>query len=194
MMIRPRARQFLLSGMFSLALFFGILCSSAWATQILLRSPRELGDASSLVVQARVVSTRSFWNASHSKILTGIELAVERGFKGNAPTKVQVVQLGGVVDGVRMHVAGSLSWHRGEELLLFLENARGNTYRVAGFSQGKFLVERAGDGTIFVRRPAPTDIEFVQAGKRITAAYGQQLRIPLRRFLAESLPSYREEK
>jgi len=197
MSVQRRAWQLCLAlVLFCLVLSFPLSSPPAHATQILLQTPRQMGGNSELVVQARVRSTESRWNATHTKILTQIDLTVEEGFKGNAPSTLRVVQLGGVVDGVRMHVAGSLAWKPGEEVLLFLENARGGDYRVAGFSQGKFLVERdTRSGELYISRPALLETQLVGKTSGLTGkTAGSDMRMSLRRFLDESLPSIREEK
>ncbi len=144
------------------ALLFG--CAVAQATQVEYRTPRQLGDESSLVVEGKVESTRSYWNASHSKILTEAMVTVASTHKGSDLGAVRVVQLGGVVDNVRMSVAGALSWRVGEEVVLFLEPMRDGSHRVAGFSQGKFRIERdAETGRAFVRAPSMDGVGLVGA-------------------------------
>ena len=167
----------------------------AGATQILLQTPSEMGELSELVVQGRVSEVRSFWNASGTKILTEVRVEILESHKGFARNSVRIVQLGGEVDGVRMSVAGRLSWHAGEEVLVFLDEMKDENFRVAGFSQGKYLVEHdARTGESFVRRPALIDTELMaQAGMAAPKTANQELRIPLQSFLAESLPQYREE-
>ena len=130
-----------------------MLTTPSSATQILHRSLEELGSDSQLVVQGRVTDVRSYWNEAHTKILTETRVDVDRQFKGSGDDTIAVVQMGGVVDDVRMTVSGALAWRPGEEVVLFLEDSLPQTYRVAGFSQGKFAVERDRNGEVFVRRP-----------------------------------------
>jgi hypothetical protein len=140
------------------------VCSVAEATQVEYRTPRQLGDESSLVVQGTVQSTRAYWNATHTKILTEARIDVASAHKGADPGVVSVLQLGGVIDNVRMSVAGALSWRVGEEVLLFLEPMRDGSHRVSGFSQGKFRVERDVEtGNPFVHAPTMDGVELLGA-------------------------------
>jgi hypothetical protein len=189
---RARSIPLILCG---LALCLLLPPGTAQATQILLKTPSEMGRSSELVVQGRVAAVHSFWNAGGTKILTEVRVDVDRSHKGQAKDTVRIVQLGGEVDGVRMTVAGSPSWRTGEEVLVFLERMRSGDHRVAGFSQGKFLVERdARSGEAFVRRPALIDTELMaRAGMAAPKQAENALRVPLRRFLDESLLQIREE-
>ena len=126
-----------------------LLCSvlvltavTASATQILYRSPKQMGQESETAVRGTVVSVESYWNDTHSKIFTRTRISVDETYKGAEQAAIDIIQLGGVVDGVRVTVHGALQWHVGEEVLLFAERYDAAHYRVSGFSQGKFEVER----------------------------------------------------
>ena len=152
------------------------------ATQVLHKSLAELGSESQLVVQGRVVDVESHWNDAGTKILTDIHIEVDRSFKGDGADRVTVVQMGGVVDNVRMTVSGALAWSQNEEVVLFLEPSLPQAFRVAGFSQGKFSVERdLSTGRIFVTRPS-LGIEIVDAKRPDGAS-----RLPLDELLERSL-------
>jgi hypothetical protein len=134
------------------------LVTVAHATQVIQLTPQELASESVLVVDGKVSGVRSYWNEDRSKIFTETTVAVASTYKGSAPASVRVVQIGGVVGNVRMTAHGALQWKKGEEVLLFLEPATPGTYQVAGFSQGKFLIERdARNGKAFVKHAAPVD-------------------------------------
>ncbi len=130
------------------------IVSQAHATQVIFRSPSQMGSDAALVVQGTGSGVRSYWNQTHSKIFTEATIAVSATHKGQDQGIVSVTQLGGVVGNVQMSVGGSLQWSNGEEVLLFLERYDSGSYQVFGFSQGKFEVERNLDtGEAFVRRP-----------------------------------------
>ncbi len=138
--------------------------SVASATEVEYVSPRQMGDESALVVLGKVASVRSFWNDAHTKIFTEAVIQVDETYKGQAAGEARVIQMGGVVDNMQMHVYGSVIWHRGEEVLLFLDRLDADRYRVAGFSQGKFDVERDPvTGEPFIRRPSEEGVEIVGA-------------------------------
>ena len=98
-----------------------LMGSSALATQILPLSTQQLADGSPTVVRGTVVEERSYWNDAKTRILTEVEIEVAQSFKGSAPTRLRVVQMGGIVGTTKMTVAGALSWRTGEEVVLFLE-------------------------------------------------------------------------
>ena len=159
------------------------------STQILARSPEQLGATSTLVVRGRVAELSSFWNESETKILTEVEIEVDANHKGQAPTRLRVLQMGGVVGNVKMTVAGSLVWNPGEDVLLFLEDSLPNRFRVAGFSQGKFTVERdATTGELFVRQASLGAAEIVAGSTVDKTAQAGTARMPLQSLLNRALP------
>ena len=84
-----------------------LMAPLAWATQVLYRSPQQMGTESSLVVRGEVTSVRSYWNDSHTKILTETSISIGDTYKGASGGTISVVQLGGVVGHVRVNVHGS---------------------------------------------------------------------------------------
>lgn len=150
-----------------------------------------MGAESPLVVQGNVTSVRSFWNDKQTKIFTETVIEVEQTFKGQPRRTARILQLGGVVDNVRMTVHGALSWKPGEEVLLFLESYDNDRYRVAGFSQGKFNIERdPATGEPFISRPALEGSEVLGApGKDGVAPATRPVRVPLQQFVNEALDS-----
>jgi hypothetical protein len=155
---------------------------------VLQRSPKELAHESQLVVDGKVSSVRSYWNEDHSKILTEAVVAVGSTYKGGPTPSVRVVQLGGVVGNVRMTAHGAPLWKSGEEVLLFLEPALPGTFQVAGFSQGKFLIERDPQtGRAFVKPAMPVD--GPDAGAPATDASRAPERLTVQQFIDRVLPS-----
>ena len=163
--------------------------SNALATQVEYVSPRQMGDESAVVVRGNVASVRSFWNEAHTKILTETVIHVDESYKGGAGGTVRVLQLGGVVDNMRVHVHGALIWHPGEEVLLFLDRMDGGDYRVAGFSQGKFAIERDPlTGEAYVKRPALEGTELLGAPPTGEQVVGTgPVRMPLDEFVNHAL-------
>lgn len=157
------ARVFVLS----LALF--ALVPTARATQIIYQAPEQMGQEATLVVRGVVSHVQSFWNETHTKIFTETIVAVDQTYKGREVRTARLVQMGGVVGNVRVHVHGALSWRAGEEVLLFLEPDNRGSLRVTGFSQGKFDIERdPATGEMFITRPALDAI----AGAGVSGAQG----------------------
>lgn len=143
-------------------LFLAFAADIGLATKIVYRSPRELADESSHIVRGRVERVRSFWNREQTKIFTEAVIAVDETYKGAALHEARVLQLGGIVGHVNMRVEGSLAWRLDEEVLLFLEPGMQGTFNVAGFSQGKYEIERdPRTNRAFVRSPGLPDTELV---------------------------------
>lgn len=170
----------------SVLLLAALTTTSAVATQIEHRTLERLSSEAGLVVQGRVTGTRSFWNEERTRILTEIEISVDRSYKGRAPDTVRVLQMGGTVDGVKMTVHGALQWQPDAEVLVFLEPSLPSRYRVSGFSQGRFDLERdARTGETIAVRP-------VLAGAEIVGGESSALRLPLRELLAKSSLAFGE--
>ncbi len=157
--------------------------AAAQATQVVYRSPKELAGESSRIVRGRVVDVRSFWNVEKTQIFTEARIKVDETYKGGSLAEARIVQLGGVVGHVNMHVEGALSWTPREEVLLFLETGPTGALRVAGFSQGRFAIERdARTGAAFVRSPGSEGVSLVGAPRGRAPE-----RTPLDRFLDETV-------
>jgi len=158
------------------------------ATQVILQSPQDLAKDSALIVDGTVSGVRSYWNDDHSRILTEATVAVGATHKGANASSVRVLQLGGVVGNVRQTAHGALAWKRGEEVLLFLEPATTGTYQVAGFSQGKYTIERdTRTGRAFVQQAMPADGE-ASATSTPGGSTPQGGKVSLEQFLNQVLP------
>ena len=160
----------------------------AFATQVLYRTPQQLGVDSELVVMGKVQSVESYWNESKTKILTEARIEVRDTYKGAARGVVSVMQLGGVVGNVRMTVHGAVQWHSGEEVVLFLEPFQNDSFQVSGFSQGKFKVERDPDtGVAFITRPESGDVQLIGAPDGDARAASKTKRQSIDSFIGEAL-------
>lgn len=171
------------------AVFCGLLSTPAHSTQVIPRSYEELGKDSALVVRGTVDGVRSFWSPNRTKILTEILVSVEEDYKGQAPRQVRILQLGGVVDNVRVTVSGALHWQSKEEVLLFLEPYTADAYQVSGFSQGKFAIERDPvTGKAYVSRGALDGIEWAPTNSTKTVSPLQTVKkLSLDMFLDDAL-------
>lgn len=170
---------------FSVLLLGG--AGSAHATLVLHRTPEQLGIDSEVVVQGVVQNVDTFWNEDRSRILTSVDVRVEQSFKGTPSPVVRIVQMGGVVDGVRMTVAGALQWTAGDEVLVFLESTA-RDYRVAGFTQGRFDLERDPvTRQIYATRAASGETRLVDRPGAAPSA-PRPVRVLLDELVAEALP------
>jgi len=159
------------------------------ATQIRYRTAPELGRQSELVVRGKVVSVRSYWNDSHTKIFTETTIAPDETYKGRAGGVVRLVQLGGTVGNTKVTVAGAVQWRQDEEVLLFLEPYLPGTYHVSGFSQGKFTIERdPKSGKALVRQAPAGGAELIGSpAAQSTAAPDPRGRLTLDELLNQAL-------
>jgi hypothetical protein len=152
--------------------------------QVPYRSAESMGADSPFVLRGEVSSVRSFWNDNRSRILTEVLVIVSERYKGAAPAEVRIVQMGGVLDGVLMNVAGSLEWTPGEEVVVFLQDSLPGRYQVAGFTQGKFAVQRdARSGREYAVQADLGNAELVGATRVPTSG-----RMLLDDLIAEALP------
>jgi hypothetical protein len=160
------------------------LAAAGWATEVMYQSPKQLADESSRIVRGTVVSVRSYWNAGHTTILTETRIKVAETYKGAKTPEAVVVQLGGVVGHVKVNVEGALSWRPAEEVLLFLESNPDGAYQIAGFSQGKFAIERdARTGEAYVKSPAFEGVSLVGA----PPGGAKSMKAPLDQFIDETM-------
>jgi hypothetical protein len=159
------------------------------ATQLKLMAAEEMAARSERIVTGRVTGVESFWNEKRTKIFTRTTVTVDGTYKGAEGGSVDILQLGGVVDNVRVTVDGAIAWKMNEEVLLFLEPYVEGAYQVTGMSQGKFLVERDTEtGERFVSRPAIAGVEMMtldDGGGPVKDAGVQK--VSLEKFVADAL-------
>jgi hypothetical protein len=147
------------------------------ATQIIQKSPQQLGEASELVVLGKVASVQSYWNEKRTKMFTKTQIHIETTYKGQKRQSVDIIQLGGVVDNVRVTVSGALQWKQGEEVLLFLEPYMKDQYQVSGFSQGRYEIERDKEtGKAYVKVPSLEKSEIASGNKKQPAVQSASMK------------------
>ena len=110
------------------------------ASSMVSMSMEQLTQASSDIVQARVVGQASEWNSTHTQIVTVSTLAISQSLKGNAPSTLQVRQLGGTVGPVTQTIMGDVHLRAQGEYVLFLEPDSNSDYHVVGLSQGAYPI------------------------------------------------------
>ena len=69
--------------------------------------------------------------------------------------RLVITQPGGRVGDLAQRVDGLAGFTPGEEVLVFLERRGESTYHVRGMGQGKYRVERPGDGRVAQAVPEP---------------------------------------
>jgi hypothetical protein len=164
------------------------LSASAHAATVLYASPQELGAESEIVILGRVESSESGWDDSRTKIITRTRIAVDETYKGNPPAAIDVVQLGGTVGTLRVTAHGAPVWKVGEEVLLFAEPHDAVHFRVSGYTQGKFGIERdPRTGEAFVRAPRMDGILLLGAPAESGMDARLEAGVPLEEFIQHAL-------
>jgi hypothetical protein len=122
-----------------LALFAFIAAApSAWATTAVRATLSELVTDSEAVVLGTAGASTSYWEGG--RILTRVPVFVDEVWAGQATDSVvEVVTLGGEVDGIGQRVSGALRMKQGERIVLCLQRRDGEM-RPVHMSQGAFFV------------------------------------------------------
>ena len=112
-----------------------------WALEIQLPFRQVVADAESIYL-GRVVATSARWQAGRGTkaIVTEVEFAVERAYKGPAPMRTILRFHGGSIGGVTMDVEGSHRFLPGQRVVLFVAADAASPDPLVGGSQGLYLV------------------------------------------------------
>ena len=104
--------------------------------------------ASESVVRATTVSTRAGWDAQHRHIVTTVHLRTIETLKGRlAPgTEFDVLNVGGIADGIEEQIIGAPEFIAGEEVVLFLQRDTHGNLGTVDLAQGKLEVARDNAG------------------------------------------------
>src|SRR5947209_3091754 len=110
-------------------------------------SVEDLTRASTNVVVAQAVESRTEWNADKTMIFTITTFQVSESLKGQVPRTIAVRQMGGRVPHYEQKVAGVRHWQAGDQAVLFLHPsvAGDGTMAVTALMQGDFRVVQAAD-------------------------------------------------
>lgn len=164
-------------GLLILALLL-LLPAAAEGSTFVALDEEELAAASAAVVRGRVVSVDSFWNPSHTLIVTEATVEVEKALLGEAPPYIIVRTAGGVVEDYRVVAHGFPTFSESERVLLFISRddvrplglvePRGDqpSFRVTGFAQGHFRILTNRFGQDVVVPTLDADIELVRRDGR----------------------------
>ena len=167
-------------------LVVALAAPAARATQVTHLDLPTLARTSSDIVVGRVEGTQPHWNASHTKIVTDVTVAVTDALKGGGAARLTLTQLGGVVGNMRYTVPGSPAFAPGEEALLFVwRDARGRA-QVNGLAQGKFDIHvDPASGERVVQRSIPGLAVREVRSLALVPAGASAPRITLSRMLGE---------
>jgi hypothetical protein len=102
----------------------------------------DLVQKSGRIIVGKCISSESRWNDRNTLILTTARFAVSEPLKGSSDGFVNVVTVGGTLDGITQTVSGMPVFEPEEEVLLFLEPSKNGQWQPLGMSQGKFRILR----------------------------------------------------
>ena len=82
-----------------ISLLFFLVISKSISAQLMLKkvSLSKQIDKSTLVLEGKVLSKKSFWDTNHQKIYTINTIEVFKVFKGEVSPKIEIITLGGVI-------------------------------------------------------------------------------------------------
>ncbi|HLZ13570.1 MAG TPA: hypothetical protein VKP58_13370 [Candidatus Acidoferrum sp.] len=115
-----------------------LLVATANATTLVRLSFDDLARQATAIARARCLASASLWR--NGEIWTETEFAVLEVSKGTAPGILRISLPGGRMDHLQSHVEGVPAFRAGEEVYLFLWNARGRDNYVLGWTQGTFRI------------------------------------------------------
>lgn len=101
----------------------------------------ELTRNAGMILEGRVATVASTWNAQRTQIYTTVTVDVQRYHKGNGPAQLTFRLLGGVVGDETLAILGQAAFGRGEDVFLFMDPRwQDGVYPVVGGEHGKFTV------------------------------------------------------
>jgi hypothetical protein len=132
------------------------------ATSAIMLSDTDLIVNSRMIVSGKVVSVTSDWDPAGTMVWTYVEINVERRLKGSLRESTLVLkQLGGLVNGFGVRIAGQPEFTRGEHVLLYLNSGVDGSLHSAHNFMGKFAIMRDSTGTEYVQRFVnPNEVEL----------------------------------
>jgi len=133
----PKMRKLLLSVCLMLFAAFPV-----FSTTVEKFTLDDLVQKSGRIIVGKCISRESRWNDRNTLILTTARFAVSEPLKGANDGFVNVVTVGGTLDGITQTVSGMPVFEPEEEVLLFLEPSKNGHWQPLGLSQGKFRILR----------------------------------------------------
>ncbi|NOT62486.1 MAG: hypothetical protein HOP19_19955, partial [Acidobacteria bacterium] len=132
-----RSKQ-LCAGLLLLALSY----ATAEATLMKYLEIEDLARLSTEIIHGQVLATKTYWDDSHTRILTAVRVQVSECFKGKSArgATITLVQLGGTLDGRTMDYSGRPTFRVGEDMIVFTRPNQHNELLVVGLKQGKLAI------------------------------------------------------
>jgi len=129
---------------FTILLLIILAATTASATTLVRMSLDQLGEASTEIIRAHVLSQQTVWNPQHTRIYTYTTLALDQTYKGDPPSFPVIQQPGGTIGKMRVFVAGTVQFHPQTGYLLFLERSStdASKFLLVGMVQGAYRIYR----------------------------------------------------
>jgi hypothetical protein len=121
-------------------LLLGTAAGPAVAATFVATSVEEVARSADAVVRGRVLSATGRLSRDGRRVVTDVEIAVDRAWKGDPGATVKLVVPGGSTGKVAMTVDAAPSFAPGEEVVVFLAR-RGEGWTVMGLALGKYRVD-----------------------------------------------------
>jgi hypothetical protein len=137
------------------------------ATTVLPTSFDDLVREAATIVRAETTEVHSEWRdgAAGREIITKVTVQVQRSLKGNAPTTIELVFLGGTIGDTTLELSDRPRFAAGDQDFLFINNAGRPASPLVGFFAGRMPIKldafthrefvTAYDGTPLVSMAAP---------------------------------------
>jgi hypothetical protein len=109
------------------------------ATSVQRLSLDDLISKAGSIVEANLLSTRTYRSPDGKLILTSYTFSVQESLKGSTGSTVTVTTVGGRDGNTILHVSGMPVFQTGKKAILFLEQS-GTYTTVVGLNQGKFTI------------------------------------------------------
>lgn len=159
---------------FACALLFA---ATASATSVPRLTFEELVDHSEVIATGHVSRSWADWDAGHKYIWTHYELAVSSAYKGTPASTVVISEPGGVVGGLGMAIAGTVSYKTGDNVLVFLQRMPNGYLRTTGWGQGQYRIDSNGSlhASASLSSVALVPTGSARAGAALTSLEGTSL-------------------
>ncbi len=139
---------------FALVTLLVTLSAALHATVIIPIEFRELVTTSSVIVHGRVTDVRAAFVDGRRSVQTFVTVAASDYLKGNLGDHATFMVPGGEIGRYKTVFVGAPEFRTGDEVVLFLNTARGGVPFIVGLSQGAYrVVAESGSGRRMVSMP-----------------------------------------
>src|SRR5262249_9263656 len=179
-----RTRRTVMKKVIVLSLGLALLASiPGAATTVEKLTLDDLVQKSGRIIVGKCVSRHSHWNDRNTLILTTARFAVSEPIKGSSDTFVDVVTVGGTLDGITQTVSGMPVFEPEDQALLFLEPSKNGYWQPLGLAQGKFRILRnkqTGEEEVF---NSLSGLDLYDPANRSLSQQEKPARAPLKQVL-----------